>query len=132
MHVPKSGGVSVLIALMRALPQGSVSEKRFDISHFCHGFRAVDVFPAESRRWVAHGDGDLAEMAASPVVAGHFCLATLQRLAPVSSIATIIREPRARLMSLYSFWRLAAAQPEVWLPYYRLAGRPLERFLDEP
>src|SRR5690348_10270378 len=82
MHVPKSGGVSVLVALMRALPNGSVSQKRFDTSHFCAGFRTVEALPVKVRRHVVCGDDDLAALTGSRVVAGHFCLATLQRLAP--------------------------------------------------
>lgn len=71
-------------------------------------------------------------------IIGHFRLSTLLRVAPSGSIATVLREPRARLLSLYSFARAHPDLVSMWRPYpdERSVGmqalRPLDEFLSEP
>ena len=66
-------------------------------------------------------------------VAGHFCLATLRSVAPTSAVCTVLREPRARLLSLYTYWRTAGAGDDFWAPYRigATAWRPLAEFLSD-
>ena len=66
-------------------------------------------------------------------VSGHFSLSTLLQIAPASAIGTILREPRARLLSLYSYWRTPNVF-DAWLPYSleEHALKPLDRFMAEP
>ena len=54
--------------------------------------------------WRAPG-GLLNDTARYPLVWGHYDLPTLRRLAPERFLFTLLREPRARLLSLYRFWR---------------------------
>jgi hypothetical protein len=65
-------------------------------------------------------------------VSGHFSLGTLQKIADTSSICTVLREPRARLLSLYMYWRTPGTT-EFWAPYCAAdhARRPLGEFLSE-
>ncbi len=132
MHVPKSGGVSVHAALERAFPPGSLSPKQQDTSVFCAGFTNFEQLP--SRIAIAHGEHEIASLGESRVVSGHFCLETLLRVAPPSSIATVLREPRARVLSLYAYWRLTPSLRDSWHCYKAIdhAQRPLEDFLAEP
>ncbi len=66
-------------------------------------------------------------------VSGHFSLTTLLQITTASAIGTILREPRARVLSLYLFWRT----PKIfdpWLPYSleEDALMPLDQFMAEP
>ena len=66
-------------------------------------------------------------------VSGHFALPTLLQITTPAGVGTILREPRARIVSLYVYWRT----PDVfdpWLPYNLMeyALKPLGRFLAEP
>ena len=77
---------------------------------------------------------DLDNLSPAAVVSGHFSLPTLLRVAPPESIATVLREPRARLLSVYASWRLSPEADEMWQPYRAAAhaSRPLDQFLSEP
>jgi hypothetical protein len=135
MHVPKSGGTSVSEALRRALPAGSIGSKALDRFMFGDGFADFDLLPERSRSLIALTDEDLESMRGSLVVAGHFCMASLTKVAPPSFVATVLREPRAQLLSLYVWWRVNALElGEIWHPYQgaKVAERPLPEFLSEP
>ncbi|MBV9364046.1 MAG: hypothetical protein JOY89_07390 [Solirubrobacterales bacterium] len=130
MHVPKSGGTSVHDALLAALPEGSVSPKRIET----RPFKGLDELPHPLRELVVAEERDVDAMSRSGVVSGHFCLHTLMRVAPPESIATVLREPRSRLLSLYAFWRLTPGWDERLNPGrpYDHALRALDEFLAEP
>ena len=55
----------------------------------------------------------------------------LYRITAPSLVATVLREPRARLLSHYAYWRLASEQPgwQGW-SLADFAWRPLHEFLD--
>lgn len=134
LHAPKCGGTSVHEALLAALPEGTVSAVR--------GNAAVSVagFPArtpQGREWPESllGVGRWDEFDAisrAQVVSGHFYVPTLLKVTPPESIATVLREPRARLLSVYSFWRLTPGYEE-WYPHepHAHAMKPFDEFLSE-
>jgi hypothetical protein len=134
MHVPKSAGTSVMESLQASLPDGTVAPARFDTFIFCR-FSAFDQLDEQSRSLVAVEAAEIAALARYRVVGGHFPLPVLRRLAPASKIATVLREPRARVLSAYMFLRLTRMM-EIWEPYARevLEGpaQSLEAFLSDP
>ena len=105
-----------------------------DTSIFCEGFTAFDELEGERRETVLVEERELDSLSPAGVVSGHFSLPTLLRVAPPESIATVLREPRARLLSVYASWRLSPEANETWHPYRAAAhaSRPLDHFLSEP
>jgi hypothetical protein len=134
MHVPKCAGTSITESLSAALPAGAIAPRRFDTFIFC-GFSGFDRLYEPNRSEIAVEDSELLDLARYPVVAGHFSLPTLRRLAPAASIATVLREPRARLVSAFMFVRLSAVIHD-WQPYgsevLAEPARSFEAFLSDP
>jgi hypothetical protein len=132
MHVPKSAGTSMHVALERALPHGAVSPRRMDPWAFCC-FRDFDRLGDEARAVVAADDSELDELASYAAVSGHFGLRSLTRLSPPARIGIVLREPRARLISHYLYLRVTPGIREVWQPYdtFTPADRPFDDFLRE-
>ncbi len=87
----------------------------------------------EARSQVAASPREVQSLARYGAVSGHFSLNTLLRIAAASSISTVLREPRARLLSLYMYWRTPGTS-DFWAPYPAAdhAQRPLWEFLSEP
>ncbi len=123
--------MSIHVALETALPKGSIAPKRFDVSSFCD-FTDFDRLRPEARALIATNETEVQSLHNYGLVSGHFCLPTLLRLAPSSAIATVVREPRSRILSLYAYWRVTDLT--VWHPYdvHRYAQGTLETFLAEP
>jgi hypothetical protein len=134
LHVPKSGGTSIYAALRAARPDLSLSAKSNDTSTFCYGFTAFDELRPEARETLLVEESELDALARSDVVFGHFALPTLLRVAPPESIAAVLREPRTRLLSFYTWQRLTPGLFEPWRPYRPEveALRPLDDYLSEP
>jgi hypothetical protein len=134
LHVPKSGGTSVYEALRAALPDVSLSVKTNDTSTFCYGFTAFEELTREARETLLVEEWELDALSRSDVVFGHFSLPTLLRFAPRESIATVLREPRTRLLSFYAWQRLTPGLFDMWQPYRPEveALRPLDDYLSEP
>lgn len=131
LHVPKCAGSSVHASLEAALSADAIAPKRFDRSVFCD-FDDFDALAPSMRALIAADAEEVAALQRYPVVSGHFSLPTLRSLAPPERIITMVREPRARLLSLYAYWR--SADFSAWSPYvaHRHAYRPLDEFLSEP
>ena len=132
LHIPKAAGSSIHAALGAALPPGSLAPQRLDSSVFCN-FEDFELLSREARRQVAANPCEVQSLGGYRAVSGHFSLTTLLQIADASSIATVLREPRARLLSLYMYWRT----PDIgdfWAPYSATehAQRPLSVFLSEP
>jgi hypothetical protein len=130
LHVPKSAGSSFHELLLRAYPeQGAVSPRRCDTTGFANfsDFSALGAI----RATIAVDEGELAELAEFEVVSGHFAVPHLLQITTPDRIATIFREPRTRLISLYAYYRLSPWLLEAWHPYdIMLHGRrPLDEFL---
>src|SRR5437660_10796210 len=102
LHVPKSGGTSVYASLRAGLPHASLSAKTNDTSTFCYGFTTFDELPPEARESLLVEEREFDALSRSDVVFGHFSLPTLLKVAPPASIATVLREPRTRLLSFYT------------------------------
>jgi hypothetical protein len=132
LHIPKSGGVSIHMALEAALAPGSLALERFDTSVFCD-FKDFDLLCPDIRSGIVVTEDEVKSLGNYRAVSGHFSLPTLLQVTEVSSVAVVLREPRTRLLSLYSYWRTPAIF-ERWTPYRadRYALRPLEQFLSEP
>jgi hypothetical protein len=132
LHIPKSAGSSVHSALEAALPPGSLAPQRIDLSTFCD-FEDFDLLRPEARRRITTNAREVHALGQYPAVSGHFCLPTLLQVAKASSISTVLREPRARLLSLYMYWRMPGIY-DFMAPYsaHEHAQRPLWEFLSEP
>lgn len=135
LHVPKSGGESVAEALRSALPDGAASPLKIDLEVCRMVFSSIDDVEEPLRSKIALSDEDHDSLGDYRFVIGHFTLATMLRVAPPSRIATVLREPRARLLSLYLFFRLPHVQA-VSASYcgdlIDTVSRPLDEFLVEP
>jgi len=132
LHIPKSAGSSIHSALEAALSPGSLAPQRVDLSIFCD-FEDFELMRPEARSQIAVNPPEVQSLARYRAVSGHFSLATLLQIADASSICTVLREPRARLLSLYMYWR-TPGNTEFWAPYSttEYAQRPLWEFLSEP
>jgi hypothetical protein len=132
LHVPKSAGSSVLAALEAALPPGSLAPGRFDPTTFCD-FGDFELLRPELRAALAVDPHEVGSLAQYRAISGHFSLATLLQVTDASSICTVLREPRARVLSLYMYWRTPGIGEE-WEPYraHEHARRPLAEFVKEP
>jgi hypothetical protein len=134
MHIPKSAGTSVRVALEKALLSETISPKRQDSSVWC-GFDEFNLLDPRARAQLAIREDEIAALADYRVVSGHFSLPTLLRLTSASAVATVLREPRARVLSHYEFCRLQSPiARRIWrgYPAYDHALRPLDEFLVEP
>ncbi|MGP0032956.1 MAG: hypothetical protein ACLP4R_00010 [Solirubrobacteraceae bacterium] len=111
-----------------------MSPKRQDASLFCGGFDDIDRLDRHVRAILAVRGDEHRELSPYSVVSGHFSLSTLLRITSPSSIAIVLREPRARVLSHYAFWRLSSSVRTAWRGYPALdhALRPLNEFLAEP
>ncbi len=123
--------MSVRAALLAALPTASISVKRWDTS-LASPVTAVDQLPHEFREHTLVEEPELEDLSRSELVIGHFCLPTLLRVAPPESIAMVLREPRARLISVYAFLRLTPGGDEASRLARVHTARPFDEFLAEP
>ncbi|MGA2162950.1 MAG: hypothetical protein ABSH36_00600 [Solirubrobacteraceae bacterium] len=132
LHVPKSGGSSVHAALELALAPGSLAPRRFD-SAFSGTAADVARLRQEARDLIAFEPHEVRELGGYRAVSGHFALDTLLQITDAASVATVLREPRARLLSLYLYWRVPGIG-DSWAPHKtpEHAHRPLREFLAEP
>ena len=119
-------------ALEAALPPGSLAPWRFDRLQFDPN--DLELLRPEARALVMPGPDDERALGGYRAVAGHFSLATLLSVAPASAICTVLREPRVRLLSIYTFWRTLRTADEFPSPPYVVAAtarRPLAECLSD-
>ena len=139
MHVPKAAGTSLADAIrVAAIEEArrtdapvSICPEAMDTSLF-GSFAGWDGLGAEHAEMVQREPALLAEY---DVVMGHYRLDHLVLGHRPADVVTVLREPRARLLSLYSFWRSwSEKELAAWDPYEvpRLAMRPLDALLSEP
>lgn len=132
MHVPKTAGTTVIAGLINALrPQLVVWGLDRSLFGSFDDFQSVSE---ESRRYVylrTHHlplDADL--------IAGHFSLTTLRLGYPSAPVLSILREPQARLLSHWAFWRSSAGAPQpawgTWAEYFKAAYSSFLDFLTDP
>ena len=119
-------------ALEAALPPGSLAPWRFDRLQFNPD--DLELLRPEARALVMPTLEDERALGGYRAVAGHFSLATLLSVAPASAVCTVLREPRGRLLSIYTFWRTLRSADESPSPPYRVAAtarRPLAECLSD-
>lgn len=103
VHIPKCAGTSLRFSLVG--PDAYVGPKHFDWRHRAwvparrtrNGFSEAQH--AEFASWC-----DLEQPVASGLVMGHFAVQNLVR-AGVDRLILTVREPRARLVSTFGFWK---------------------------
>lgn len=117
LHVPKAAGTALTNAIEECLGEGSLATLRFDRSVF-GAFERFDELTPTIRAAIGTNDEELAALGAARFAAGHFSLSTLERHFPTDRIFTVLREPRARLLSQYEFWRAQTDEENaLWAPY---------------
>ena len=133
LHVPKAAGSSIRSALTAAYPAESTSRYSYDHVLFGHfdrydtfapGLRAMTLLPDEQP--------DRTDIA---LVVGHFAVQTLTRFVEMGDIFTVLREPRARVLSHQLFWSTRTpAATERYGEYQveRTAVDGMKRFLTNP
>lgn len=133
LHIPKVAGSTVTRALTAATGDRSVCPAAMDRTLF-GGFGDFDLLDPARRSQVHLGTAD--DLASHDVVIGHYSLQNLRHAFEPQDIATLLREPRARLLSLYTFWRgWRPERHDGWLPYQasqRAAEREWPSFLTDP
>jgi hypothetical protein len=132
MHVQKCAGTSLRAALEAALPAGSLAPIHMDAENFVR--IDFDRLAPHLRRRIAVTEEEAASLGRYKAIAGHFTLPSLARHAPLERIATVIREPRARLLSHFLYLRFKVPLRTEWHPFdlHRLAEGSLRDFLSEP
>lgn len=125
VHVPKTGGASLLRVLSELLPIGTPQIY----------FMGADDFSKRRRRasWggmPASHSSLSREVHDSPVVMGHFAAGQLIS-AGCTKLVLSVREPRARLLSLYRFWQSLPGE-QFSAPVARALGGGLSSFLASP
>ncbi|HEY5194345.1 MAG TPA: hypothetical protein VIJ39_10805 [Solirubrobacteraceae bacterium] len=118
-------------SLDAALAPGSLCPRRMDSSTFCD-FHDFDLLQPATRELIAANYDEIGSMRRFPAISGHFTLTSLLQITQASAIGTILREPRARVLSLYMYWRIPKIFDHV-LPYSveEYALKPLAAFLSE-
>ena len=80
------------------------------------GFDRFDELSPRIQAMIHLGAPD--DVATHDVVIGHHCLPTLLAGREPADVAVVLREPRARLLSHYTFWRGWSAEThDSWAPY---------------
>ena len=102
LHVPKCAGAS-LRATLAAIPGCYTGPKYFDEAHFGSERLVEGVGPANSPQIVK--PEELSQIVATHrLVIGHYSLNSLLQ-AGCAKVSFQLREPRARLLSVYRFWQ---------------------------
>ena len=87
------------------------------LAWLCGHFHPEQIAPAPYRDLPPHlfsRPPSLVDRGRYPLIWGHYDLPSLRRFGPRRRIFTLLREPRARLVSLYHFWR--SVNPEKFDP----------------
>ncbi|CAF9942761.1 hypothetical protein IMSHALPRED_004617 [Imshaugia aleurites] len=131
-HVPKSAGCTFGEAFVQAIKPNRPLFG-FDLSLF-GGFKEFEACSSEVRATIFQSTDAVPTNA--DFVGGHFSFATTKAVFPQARHIMILREPTARLLSLWVFWR---GQPDVeldrwagWGDIVRLSHLSLETFLEKP
>ena len=104
LHIPKSGGTALGLAIAEALEIKS----RIHAWDRClfGGYSQFETWPPERMENVFLAPEQMPEDA--EFLSGHLAASTIQRRYPDAQRLTLLREPRARLLSLWVFWRSLA------------------------
>lgn len=132
LHIPKCAGSSITHSVHQGLGPRTVSPKIQEGLFWMQDWDPDAINP-DWRQYMVVDENEVNELAGYDVVMGHFPLPLLRRITAPSLITTVLREPRARVLSHYAYWRLAAEQP-TWRGWSLadFACRPLDEVLDSP
>ncbi len=128
LHLPKAAGTSIRAALSAYYDTADIVPWSFDRHMFGEFARLADI-----DRPVFLGDPR--EFRRYRYMEGHWSLPTILAGFEPQDVACILREPRARYLSQYTFWRSwGDDQHEVWHPFdASLASRrPLSEYASNP
>jgi hypothetical protein len=132
MHIPKTAGIAVCDALVQAVRPPRVFFG-FDRAFF-GGFADFDSVAQANRHFIHLAPNTLP--AVENLVRAHMSLSTLRAAYPTGQFITVLREPTARVLSHFQFWRgFADAQMADWggwAAVMRLARGPLAALLTDP
>jgi len=132
MHIPKAAGTALRLGLERA-----VAPRRSVVGYCREHFGAFDRFDTMSPdvRSRVFLTPDAVPVGAD-FIHGHISDSFLRHAYPGAQFVTLLREPRARLLSLWAFCR---TQPDAflaswgaWADRIRRAHAPLRMFLTDP
>jgi hypothetical protein len=133
VHVPKSAGSSIKSAVGARCDPATVSPRQLDQVLF-GGFDRFDAMPNQTHEIIAV-DG-AAALGGCDVVMGHFSVASFSPHFDTTEMMTVLREPRTRLLSLYTFWRGWSPERHAdWDPYdasRRAVTASWDEFLNDP
>lgn len=139
LHVPKTAGSSVTQALRAAIAAADAAEhvhrwvSPYVMDRTLYG--TFDRFDETRRHYMVH-TGRPEELAACDVVIGHYSLHSLTRGRSPTDVAIVLREPVARTISHYRYWRSwSEADHASWDPYdasRRAVRLDLADFVDDP
>lgn len=88
LHIPKSAGAALRMVLFEAFRR--------------QGLPADKICPIRTRRL---GEIDINELSTYQVFSGHYYFDQVARIPGPTTVVTLLREPRARLISLYNYQR---------------------------
>ena len=125
MHVPKCAGMSIIASLRDALPPEAFAPWMYD-APVLGDFDAALLKPKD-RAAIVIGPEEVRALGNYRAIVGHFCLDTLLAVTHPDSICTVLREPRARLLSVYMYWRVPGLDFGGWHGL-----RPLSECLSTP
>ncbi|WP_354698099.1 Chromosome partition protein Smc [Paraconexibacter sp. AEG42_29] len=131
MHIPRSGGSTFYAALAAASPPDTVAPATHDRTVFGSFDRFADLGAPLADHVITTSAGFEDLEGRYAVVGGHLSLATLRTLVGPESVATVLREPGSRLLSLYAGLRSEPGLHELVDPYpvVATAEQPLHEFL---
>lgn len=128
LHLPKAAGTSIRAALSAYYPADATVPYSFDRHLFGDEPRIAEITEPVFL-------GDPVDFKAYRYMEGHWTLPSMESAFESADIVCLLREPRARFLSHYSFWRSwPDSMHELWEPYQaaRYAGLPLSEYCTEP
>jgi hypothetical protein len=132
MHIPKTAGIAVCDALVQAVRPPRVFFG-FDQAFF-GGFTDFETIAPATRAFIHSTPHSLPSN--EPLVRAHMSLSTLRAAYPTGQFMTVLRDPTARILSHFLFWRgFAEADMRdwgAWADIMCLAQGSLAVFITDP
>ncbi len=132
LHIPKTAGMSVRAALLAHYPAEAVGPVRYDDRLF-GPFTGYDTFAPALRAETLLPTDPAPVAPAHLLQLGHLSLQGLERLLPAARICTVLREPRARLLSHHLYWAVRPVEQNEAFGEYQVqrhAQHGLRAFLE--
>jgi hypothetical protein len=133
LHIPKCAGTSIMDSITLSAGPGP-HINGFDRCLF-GDYQDFDSIPRMMRSVIYLNKAELPPNAST--VMGHFAFNTLRHRYPEAGLAIFVREPIARLLSHWTYWRSLTwfslrHWGSAWSARLKLARLPLEKFLSHP